>query len=233
MAEPVAVAVGAISAPSAISVWALIPREPFGLPLAAWIGGVVYLFMVLLMLGSMLLVAAAALLHGRRHREAACRPGLHRRPGAGHHGAPGAGDAAPAVPGRRARHRQDRDRQGAGRRPEPPAGAAAMLRRHGPVRRRLRVGPRPPVDGDPPGRGRRPDRPRRTVPRHLHPRIPAGPPAAVGDRPGPAARGAADRRAGPRRRAVRGVPAGTAGRLPDHRAGVRHRAGEDACRWWC
>jgi carbon monoxide dehydrogenase subunit G len=40
--------------PAAISVWALIPREPFGLPLAAWIGGAVFGFMVLLMLGSML-----------------------------------------------------------------------------------------------------------------------------------------------------------------------------------
>jgi uncharacterized protein len=40
--------------PSAISVWSLIPREPFGLPLAAWIGIAVYAFMVLLMLGSML-----------------------------------------------------------------------------------------------------------------------------------------------------------------------------------
>jgi hypothetical protein len=40
--------------PSAISVWALIPREPFGLPLAVWIGGAVFALMVLLMLGSML-----------------------------------------------------------------------------------------------------------------------------------------------------------------------------------
>ena len=40
--------------PPAISVWALIPREPFGLPLAAWIGGGVFVIIVLLMLGSML-----------------------------------------------------------------------------------------------------------------------------------------------------------------------------------
>jgi carbon monoxide dehydrogenase subunit G len=40
--------------PSAISVWSLIPREPFGLPLAAWIGSAVYVLMVLLILGSML-----------------------------------------------------------------------------------------------------------------------------------------------------------------------------------
>jgi carbon monoxide dehydrogenase subunit G len=40
--------------PSAISVWSLIPREPFGLPIAAWVGGGVFVIMVLLMLGSML-----------------------------------------------------------------------------------------------------------------------------------------------------------------------------------
>ena len=41
------------SAP-AISVWTLIPNEPFGLPIAAWVGGGVFALMVLLMLGSML-----------------------------------------------------------------------------------------------------------------------------------------------------------------------------------
>ena len=40
--------------PSAISVWSLIPHEPFGLPIAAWIGGAVFVVMVLLILGSML-----------------------------------------------------------------------------------------------------------------------------------------------------------------------------------
>jgi uncharacterized protein len=40
--------------PPAISVWSLIPNEPFGLPIAAWIGGGVFVVMVLLMLGSML-----------------------------------------------------------------------------------------------------------------------------------------------------------------------------------
>ena len=48
------VAAAAAPPPSAISVWALVPREPFGLPLAAWIGGAVFVVMVLLMLGSML-----------------------------------------------------------------------------------------------------------------------------------------------------------------------------------
>ena len=37
---------------SSISILALIPREPFGLPLVAWIGGVIYLFIVLLFIGS-------------------------------------------------------------------------------------------------------------------------------------------------------------------------------------
>ena len=38
--------------PPSISVFALIPREPFGLPIAAWIGGVIYLFILLLFIGS-------------------------------------------------------------------------------------------------------------------------------------------------------------------------------------
>jgi hypothetical protein len=37
-----------------LSPLALVPREPFGLPLVAWIGGAIYLFMLLLILGSML-----------------------------------------------------------------------------------------------------------------------------------------------------------------------------------
>jgi uncharacterized protein len=40
--------------PSSVSVWAMIPSEPFGLPIAAWLGGGVFVIMVLLMLGSML-----------------------------------------------------------------------------------------------------------------------------------------------------------------------------------
>lgn len=52
VAQPVAVTASA--PPSAISIWALIPREPFGMPLAAWIGGAVFALMVLLMLGSMI-----------------------------------------------------------------------------------------------------------------------------------------------------------------------------------
>jgi carbon monoxide dehydrogenase subunit G len=53
-ATPASARVAVPPQPSAISVWALIPREPFGLPLAAWIGGAVFVLMVLLMLGSML-----------------------------------------------------------------------------------------------------------------------------------------------------------------------------------
>jgi uncharacterized protein len=51
--EPVAIAMHAVSPPSAIPVSALIPPEPFGLPLAAWIGGGVFIIIMLLMLGSM------------------------------------------------------------------------------------------------------------------------------------------------------------------------------------
>jgi uncharacterized protein len=40
--------------PAAISPLALVPREPFGLPIVAWIGAAIYLFMLLLILGSML-----------------------------------------------------------------------------------------------------------------------------------------------------------------------------------
>jgi uncharacterized protein len=50
--EPVPIAMP--PPPSAVSVWALIPPEPFGLPLAAWLGGGVFAVMILLMLGSML-----------------------------------------------------------------------------------------------------------------------------------------------------------------------------------
>ena len=40
--------------PSAISPLALLPREPFGLPLVAWIGSLIYLFILVLILGSLL-----------------------------------------------------------------------------------------------------------------------------------------------------------------------------------
>jgi carbon monoxide dehydrogenase subunit G len=40
--------------PSAISPFALVPREPFGLPIVAWIGGAIYLFIVILILGSLI-----------------------------------------------------------------------------------------------------------------------------------------------------------------------------------
>lgn len=54
MAEPLAAAMSTATPPAAVSIWALIPREPFGLPLAAWVGGGIYVIMVLLMLGSMI-----------------------------------------------------------------------------------------------------------------------------------------------------------------------------------
>lgn len=54
MAEPVAATMGAVSGPPAISIWSMIPREPFGLPIAAWLGSGVFVIIILLMLGSML-----------------------------------------------------------------------------------------------------------------------------------------------------------------------------------
>jgi uncharacterized protein len=53
-ARPAVVPPAAASPPSAVSIWALIPREAFGLPLAAWIGGAVFALLLLLALGSML-----------------------------------------------------------------------------------------------------------------------------------------------------------------------------------
>ncbi|PPQ27298.1 SRPBCC family protein [Rhodopila globiformis] len=54
MAEPVAVAKAAATSPAAISIWSLLPQEPFGLPLVAWVGLGVYALILLLALGSML-----------------------------------------------------------------------------------------------------------------------------------------------------------------------------------
>ncbi|MBV9251578.1 MAG: carbon monoxide dehydrogenase subunit G [Acetobacteraceae bacterium] len=42
------------SPPAAVSVFSLLPREPFGLPMAAWIGGAIYLIIVLVFIGSIL-----------------------------------------------------------------------------------------------------------------------------------------------------------------------------------
>ena len=40
--------------PSSIGVLALVPREPFGMPMAFWVGGLIYLFMLILIIGSLL-----------------------------------------------------------------------------------------------------------------------------------------------------------------------------------
>ena len=53
-AEPeVAIARAVERVPSSIPIWALIPREPFGMPLAFWIGGGIFAVIVLLALASM------------------------------------------------------------------------------------------------------------------------------------------------------------------------------------
>jgi hypothetical protein len=38
--------------PASVSLFSMIPREPYGLPLVAWIGGVVFLFVLLLYVAS-------------------------------------------------------------------------------------------------------------------------------------------------------------------------------------
>jgi carbon monoxide dehydrogenase subunit G len=43
-----------VEPPPNVSVWSMIPNEPFGLPIVAWIGGGIFVVMALLMLGSML-----------------------------------------------------------------------------------------------------------------------------------------------------------------------------------
>jgi carbon monoxide dehydrogenase subunit G len=50
VAEPVPVSRPALAPAGAISIFALLPEEPFGLPLVAWIGGGVYALILLLML---------------------------------------------------------------------------------------------------------------------------------------------------------------------------------------
>jgi uncharacterized protein len=52
--QPVAGHASPANAVPGIPIWALIPREPFGLPIAAWVGGAVFVIMILLMLGSMI-----------------------------------------------------------------------------------------------------------------------------------------------------------------------------------
>jgi carbon monoxide dehydrogenase subunit G len=54
VAEGVARPVPLPNPPSSIGVGALVPREPFGLPMAFWVGGLIYLFMLILIIGSLL-----------------------------------------------------------------------------------------------------------------------------------------------------------------------------------
>ncbi len=147
------VAVSEVKAPpplrahSAIGVMALVPREPFGLPVVAWLeqGRFIWRSGFLdprkpAVVAPDRPVDALDALAGRRRTadlpivgcrdgDGACRAWLHRRPGAGDDGPSGFGDAAAAVPGGRAWHRQDRDRQGAGCRAESPpwCGCNAMM----------------------------------------------------------------------------------------------------------
>src|SRR5690606_12323790 len=110
--------------------------------------------------------------------------------------------------------------------PRPPPPAPAVLRRPRRRVRRLRVELCPADDRDPPRRGDGRHRPRAAWRRHLLPAVPDRAPAAAGPRARhrrPA--GAADRRARPYRRAVRGLSAGGAVGLPDHHSRNRHGEG--------
>ena len=116
--------------PSSIGVLALLPREPFGLPLVAWIGGAIYLFMLVL-------ISEACCMAGLPTsvaETASCLPiGLRRRSRVGDYRTSGARHAAGRCSWRaslaRARPRLPRFWRRAGT----SAGPAAMLRRAGPV----------------------------------------------------------------------------------------------------
>ena len=91
----------------------------------------------------------------RRHPRPAGQGRLYRRPlaGDGALSCPAHGPAA--VPGGRGRHRQDRDRQGAGQEPRPQSDPAAMLRGARRFGRGLRVELRRADDRHPAGRSGR------------------------------------------------------------------------------
>ena len=138
-------------------------------------------------------------------------------------------DGPAAVPGRRGGRRQDRDRQGAGGQ----RSARQLIRLQcyegldvslGGLRVELRRAD----DGDPPRRGRRRGQDRDAAGART-----SSPSAILIKRPllqaldprdGRRA-GAADRRARPRRRGLRGLPAGGAGRFPGDDPGARHHQG--------
>ena len=124
---------------------------------------------------------------------------------------------AAAAAGGRGRRRQDRGRAGAGGGDRRAADPAAVPRGHRPAPRRLRLGLLAPAAGAAGGRGRR----RRG--RAVRPPVPAAPAAAGGARIRSDAAGrAADRRGRPRRRRVRGVPAGVPVGLRGHDPRARH-----------
>ncbi len=166
---------------------------------------------------------------GRRDARTARAAGLRRRTPARHRGLPRAEAAASAVPRRRSGRGQDGDRQGARRRPRAAAGPAAVLRRARHGGRRVRVELSAADDRDPARRSGGWRRARGAGARHLHDAVPAAPAAAAGAVAGRRRRaGAADRRARSRRRAVRGVPARSAVRLPGDDSRARYDPREHA-----
>ena len=168
---------------------------------------------------------SASRLH-RRDARSARRGRLSRRPLARDGAVPRAQDGPAAVPRRRGRRRQDRDRQGAvatlGRRlirlqcyEGLDVAAAVYEWNYAAQMIAIRVAE---------ARGRA--RPRAARARRVLRALPDQAAAAAGARARHRRRaGAADRRTRPRRRGLRGVPARSAGRLPGHHPGARHRQG--------
>jgi uncharacterized protein len=52
--SPAAISPAAVNARSSISFWALIPREPMGYPLVAWIGGIIWILIFFIIIGPLL-----------------------------------------------------------------------------------------------------------------------------------------------------------------------------------
>ncbi len=161
-----------------------------------------------------------------------CRGRLYRRPRTGDGAAPDGNAGAPAAARRRGRRRQDRSRQGAGRRCTEHElirlqcyeglDQNAALYEWNYQRQLLAIKIRE-------GSGTASDQLEEAIfsEKYLLER-----PLLAAIRQARAA-GAADRRDRPGGRGIRGLPAGTAVGFPDHHPGTRHDRGNDASRGWC
>ena len=142
-------------------------------------------------------------------------------------------DEPPAVSRGRGRGRQDRDRQGALVDARAPPHPPAMLRRARRLGGGLRVELCRADDRDPRRRGGRQPRPRAARARRVLRALSDQASAVAGARARSGGRaGAADRRARPRRRSVRGFSPGGARGLPGDHPGTRHREDANIRRSW-